>query len=93
MLGIPYTPAIDMWSFACIMVELWFGYPLFPGDSEEEQLAYIMEFKGIPPINMLQKSTRLDLFFDSDLKPKPIKDTLGELFIPNSKSLSTLLKD
>jgi len=28
--------AIDMWSFGCIMVELFLGYPLFPGEDESE---------------------------------------------------------
>ena len=36
ILGIPYTTAIDMWSFGCIIVELYIGYPLFPGESETE---------------------------------------------------------
>jgi dual specificity tyrosine-phosphorylation-regulated kinase 2/3/4 len=38
ILGVPYNPAIDMWSFGCIMVEFALGYPLFPGDDETEQL-------------------------------------------------------
>jgi serine/threonine protein kinase len=36
MLGIPYTNAIDMWSLGCIIAELYVGYPLFPGDSEND---------------------------------------------------------
>jgi len=36
MLGIPYTSAIDMWSFGCIMIELFVGFPIFPGESEKE---------------------------------------------------------
>jgi len=46
-----------MWSFGAILVELFIGRPIFPGESEEEQMAYIMEYKGIPPINVLDKST------------------------------------
>jgi dual specificity tyrosine-phosphorylation-regulated kinase 2/3/4 len=42
ILGIPYTTAIDMWSFGCILVELATGFPIFPGESEHEQLALIM---------------------------------------------------
>ena len=38
ILGIPYTPGIDMWSFGCILVELFTGRALFPGESEAEQL-------------------------------------------------------
>lgn len=35
--------AIDMWSLGCILAELYTGYPLFPGESEVEQIACIME--------------------------------------------------
>ena len=38
-----YDNAIDMWSFGCMMAELFTGIPLFPGESEEELLALIME--------------------------------------------------
>lgn len=31
ILGIDYSTAIDMWSFGCILAELFSGMPLFPG--------------------------------------------------------------
>eukprot|EP01047_Picozoa_sp_COSAG01_P049215 COSAG01_NODE_4858_length_4678_cov_12.236078_5_plen_70_part_00 len=31
ILGLPYDVGIDMWSFGCILAELYTGYPLFPG--------------------------------------------------------------
>lgn len=65
-MGIPYTMAIDMWSFGCIIAELYTGYPLFPGENEIDQLAYIMEICGVPPAEVLQLSTRKHLFFDDD---------------------------
>lgn len=34
ILGIPYTCAIDMWSLACVLSELYTGYPIFPGEDE-----------------------------------------------------------
>lgn len=43
ILGLPYGLPIDMWSFGCILAELYTGYPLFPGENEVEQLACIME--------------------------------------------------
>lgn len=43
ILGHPYSMAIDMWSLGCILAELYTGYPLFPGESEVEQIACIME--------------------------------------------------
>lgn len=45
-----------MWSFGCILAELCTGYPLFPGENEAEQLAYIMEVKGIPDDYILSVS-------------------------------------
>ena len=36
ILGVPYTTAIDMWSFGAIIAELFTGFPLFPGESEFE---------------------------------------------------------
>jgi serine/threonine protein kinase len=56
ILGIPYTTAIDMWSFGCIMAELYTGMPLFPGENEQEQLALFMEVNGIPEDYILELS-------------------------------------
>jgi dual specificity tyrosine-phosphorylation-regulated kinase 2/3/4 len=47
-----------MWSFGCIMAELYTGYPLFPGENEVDQLGYIMEIKGVPPEDILDKSSK-----------------------------------
>lgn len=33
ILGVPYTPAIDMWSFGCILAELSSGQAIFPGSN------------------------------------------------------------
>ena len=41
-----YTGAIDVWSVGCIMAELYIGYPIFPGDSEHDQMSRIMEMIG-----------------------------------------------
>ena len=34
LLGCPYFCAVDMWSFGCILAELYTGNPLFPGESK-----------------------------------------------------------
>ena len=36
MMGIRYTPAIDMWSLGCILYELYVGFPIFAGEDEKE---------------------------------------------------------
>ena len=66
MLGIPYTPAIDMWSLGCILVELYTGMPIFPGENEHEQMSMIMELIGIPPMGVLQYAARRSFFFDKN---------------------------
>ena len=43
-----------MWSLGCILAELFTGYPLFPGENEQEQLACIMEIKGVPPKDLIE---------------------------------------
>jgi dual specificity tyrosine-phosphorylation-regulated kinase 2/3/4 len=63
MLGIPYTTAIDMWSLGCIMAELYIGYPLFPGESENDQMSRIMEMRDSPNDKVLAVSERKMKFF------------------------------
>ena len=63
ILGLQYSMPIDMWSFGCILAELYTGYPLFPGENELEQLACIMEILGLPATSILEQATRRRLFF------------------------------
>ena len=44
ILGMTYGMPIDMWSVGCILAELLTGYPIFPGENEQEQLACIMGY-------------------------------------------------
>ena len=66
MLGIPYTTAIDMWSFGCIVFECLVGVPIFAGENENDQMAAIMEVVGVPPRSLIAKATRRRVFFDDD---------------------------
>ncbi|KAL3700119.1 hypothetical protein R1sor_018141 [Riccia sorocarpa] len=63
ILGLPYDMMIDIWSFGCILAELFTGYPLFPGENEVEQLACMMEILGIPPASVVEQATRKKMFF------------------------------
>jgi serine/threonine protein kinase len=49
LLGLPYTQAVDMWSFGCIMAELMTGRPLFPALDENELLEFMVMIIGQPP--------------------------------------------
>merc|ERR1719281_1645031 len=92
ILGIPYDMAIDMWSFGCILAELYTGYPLFPGEHEVEQLACIMEVMGLPPQRMLEQGTRKKMFFDQNNNPRIVPNSRGKKRRPSSKDLSGALR-
>lgn len=51
-----YTFAVDMWAIGCIMGEISDGQPIFPGDSEVDQLYIIQRVLG--PLT----SEHLDMF-------------------------------
>jgi dual specificity tyrosine-phosphorylation-regulated kinase 2/3/4 len=52
-----------MWSLGCIIAEMYTGYPIFPGENEQEQLACIMEVMGLPEKYLVDRSSRKRLFF------------------------------
>ena len=81
-----------MWSFGCILAELYTGEPLFPGNNEQEQLELIMELCGIPPESLIDKSRKKEYYFDSDYSPYLIEDEeMGILRIPESKKLEEVV--
>ena len=92
ILGMTYGMPIDMWSLGCILAELLTGYPIFPGENEQEQLACIMEVFGPPEKHLIEKSTRKKLFFDTLGKPRITVSTKGKRRRPSSKSLQQALK-
>ena len=98
MLGIPYTTAIDMWSLGCIMAELYIGYPIFPGESENDQMSRIMEMRDAPNTEVLNKSERKSKFFKTNetnkkLEPIMLKNSRGKLRKPNGKPLEFVIGD
>ncbi|KAG1355470.1 putative Rop guanine nucleotide exchange factor 14 [Cocos nucifera] len=59
-----YTTAIDMWSFGCIVAELFLGLPLFPGASEYDLLKRMIEILGgQPPDDLLRDAKNTSKFF------------------------------
>ncbi|KAL1968448.1 hypothetical protein VTN77DRAFT_1977 [Rasamsonia byssochlamydoides] len=92
ILGMSYGMPIDMWSLGCILAELYTGYPIFPGENEQEQLACIMEVFGPPEKHLIDKSTRRKLFFDSMGKPRVTVSSKGRRRRPSSKDLRQVLK-
>lgn len=91
ILGIPYSTAIDMWSFGCIVAELFSGVPIFAGENEHDQLLCIMELLGEPPQEVLLLASRKSLFFGDTGSPKVVANSRGKWHYPSSKKLSEVL--
>ncbi|ORY99057.1 kinase-like domain-containing protein [Syncephalastrum racemosum] len=64
ILGLKYSTAIDMWSFGCIVAELFLGLPLFPGSSEYNQISRIFGMLGPPPTYMIEKGRFSHRYFN-----------------------------
>lgn len=91
ILGLPYDTAIDMWSFGCILAELFTGYPIFPGENEMEQLGCIMEIFDQPPKELVDASNRKKMFFDSEGRARIVPNSRGKKRRPATKSLAKAL--
>ncbi|CAL8067961.1 unnamed protein product [Calicophoron daubneyi] len=92
ILGVPYGPPIDMWSFGCILPELYTGRPLFPGENENEQLACMMEGIGAPPNSLLDRASRRKVFFDSKGCPRHLTNSRGQKRLPGGRTLDEMVK-
>jgi len=64
ILGVPYDPALDVWSIGCTLYELYTGKILFPGRSNNQMLLLMMELKGRFNAKMIKKATFGDMYFD-----------------------------
>ena len=72
VLGLPYDRAIDMWSVAVSLFELFTGQVLFPGRTNNEMLRLFMAVKGRMPSRLIKHhqrqfdAMRLEAHFDDD---------------------------
>ena len=67
IIGQKYDFAIDLWSVACTLYELYTGKVLFPGKNNNEMLKLMMELKGKFSNKMIKKGVMKDKHFDSQL--------------------------
>lgn len=64
ILGVPYDPALDIWSIGCTLYELYTGKILFPGRSNNQMLLLMMELKGRLNGKMIKRAKFGDVYFD-----------------------------
>ena len=92
VLGMKYSVAIDIWSFGCILVELYTGIPIFPCESEKELISCIVEVIGEPSFDFIYSGTRSGIYFNADGNLKPYKNSKGRRRFPNTRPLRSILK-
>jgi len=64
ILGVPYDPALDIWSIGCTLYELYTGKILFPGRSNNQMLLLMMELKGRFNSKMIKRARFGTMYFD-----------------------------
>ena len=87
IMGIKYGMPIDMWSFGCVLAELYTGRPLLPGEDEGDQMALMMELLGVPPTEMIDEAKRKKYFFEPGTR-LPLYCQRGETATGEVKLLS-----
>ena len=93
ILGIPYDCGVDMWSLGCVLAELHMGRPLFPGDNDVDQLARIMEILGPPPMHVVERSQKRNIFFEGETnRPRIVPNLHGKRRRPGTRSLKNLVQ-
>ena len=77
LLGDNYSKEVDLWAIGCIMGELTDGEPLFPGESEIDQLYCIQKILGALTIDQQEKFAKNPRFigykFPDVTKPETIE--------------------
>ena len=85
IIGAGFDNKIDIWSLGCMLVELFTGRVLFPGENEHDQLIRIMSVIGLPPRHILNRGKRRTVFFHEDCSAKIVPNKRGVMLYPDSK--------
>lgn len=67
-LGLVLTPAIDIWSAACVLVELFIGKTLFPATTTAGHFLEIIGALSLPPLKLVQTGRHSRSYFDCHVK-------------------------
>lgn len=57
-----YGRGVDVWAVGCLMAEISNGLPLFPGESDVDQLLHIMRCFGQPPAHFMELAQQNPMF-------------------------------
>jgi cyclin-dependent kinase-like len=77
---VEYGKGVDTWAIGCILAEISNGQPLFPGDSDIDQLAHIMRCTGKLTTRQVQTFRRNPLYVGVDMPSQKVTATLDSRF-------------
>ncbi|XP_050544357.1 cyclin-dependent kinase 20-like isoform X1 [Daktulosphaira vitifoliae] len=86
-----YNQSIDMWSVGCIIAEMFTKTPLFPGDTDLEQIAMVVHYLGTPNNNTWPNRNEMPDFNKlkfTQCSPIPMKHLLPDI----NKNLVNLIE-
>ena len=66
IIGLPLNEKVDVWSIACILIELYISTPIMPGTSSYDQLYKINTLIGECPQNLIEFSKKGYKYFIKD---------------------------
>lgn len=80
---VEYGKGVDVWAIGCIFAEIATGMPLFPGESDVDQLAHIMRCFGKLTTRQVQTFRRNPLYVGVDL-PSPTEQQTLDMRFPTA---------
>eukprot|EP00817_Percolomonadidae_sp_ATCC50343_P003030 CAMPEP_0117421770 /NCGR_PEP_ID=MMETSP0758-20121206/2757_1 /TAXON_ID=63605 /ORGANISM="Percolomonas cosmopolitus, Strain AE-1 (ATCC 50343)" /LENGTH=234 /DNA_ID=CAMNT_0005204017 /DNA_START=355 /DNA_END=1059 /DNA_ORIENTATION=+ len=87
-----YGPAADMWSVGCIFYDLMKGSPLFPANSELEQLSLVYSIMGTPRESDWKGVTLLPKYQHfKEIPPIPLERQIPSIYHGDGFDLLTKL--
>ena len=87
-----YGKAVDIWALGCLLAEVATGLPLFPGDSDVDQLIHIMRVLGNITPRMTEMVKRNSLFNGVKLPEISEPQTLEKKLAGLDRVLLTAIK-
>lgn len=87
-----YQTTIDVWSFGCVFAELLLGHPIFPGESNVDQLVEIIKVVGTPTKEeILAMNRNYTEFKFPQVKPHPWSKVFRNRATPEAVDLVSQL--
>lgn len=82
--SIKYNKSIDVWSFGCLLYELFTGKPLFWSSTESDLISQIVNIVGEPPKEMVNSSRKMKRYFYQKKLSQTNNDEKKKTYLKNN---------